>query len=239
MRAEHFFRTESTQFGLCTEDTYNELVSRFGLAGQAWFLPYAELARMDARFRPCFNLEGQKFKGNVLNFRKDYAGLHPTQKPVALFEYLIRTYTNEGDTVLDNCCGSGTTGVACQNTGRNFIQMELSPEYCEIARGRLGRTDPAQPARRRRTAREGLLPDVQYHHARAASGAALTAGGGLWVVGGGELHGSAATVDQPGHSLEPHDRAVVSSSPMASRERQRPKAQQNIIRRMQQQWPPK
>ena len=63
--------------------------------------------------------------------------VHPTQKPVALWEYLIRTYTNEGDTVLDNCCGSGTTGVACVNTGRNFIQFELSPEYCEIARSRL------------------------------------------------------------------------------------------------------
>ena len=63
--------------------------------------------------------------------------VHPTQKPVALCEYLIRTYTNEGDTVLDNCCGSGTTGVACQNTGRNFIQFELSSEYCEIARSRL------------------------------------------------------------------------------------------------------
>ncbi len=62
---------------------------------------------------------------------------HPTQKPVALWEYLIRTYTNEGDTVLDNCCGSGTTGVACRNTGRNFIQFELDPKYCEIARQRL------------------------------------------------------------------------------------------------------
>lgn len=64
-------------------------------------------------------------------------GLHPTQKPVALWEYLIRTYTNEGDTVLDNCCGSGTTGLACQNTGRNFIQFEIDSKYCDIARSRL------------------------------------------------------------------------------------------------------
>jgi site-specific DNA-methyltransferase (adenine-specific) len=69
-------------------------------------------------------------------------GFHPTQKPVPLFEYLIRTYTNPGDTVLDNCCGSGTTGLACQNTGRNFIQFELDPGYCEVARGRLR---PAMP----------------------------------------------------------------------------------------------
>lgn len=63
--------------------------------------------------------------------------LHPTQKPVALFEYLIRTYTNPGEIVLDNCCGSGTTGLAAKNTGRNFIQFELSAEYCEIARKRV------------------------------------------------------------------------------------------------------
>ena len=63
--------------------------------------------------------------------------LHPTQKPVALLEYLIRTYTNEGETVLDNCMGSGSTGVACVNTGRNFIGIELDPGYFEIARNRI------------------------------------------------------------------------------------------------------
>jgi site-specific DNA-methyltransferase (adenine-specific) len=81
--------------------------------------------------------EGLRYPKTVLRFQRDKPKLHPTQKPVALWEYLIRTYTNEGDTVLDNCCGSGTTGVACQNTGRNFIQFELSPEYCKIARSRL------------------------------------------------------------------------------------------------------
>lgn len=65
------------------------------------------------------------------------AGLHPTQKPVALFEYLIKTYTNEGDLVLDNCIGSGTTAVACKNLNRNFIGIEISPEYCKIAEDRL------------------------------------------------------------------------------------------------------
>jgi site-specific DNA-methyltransferase (adenine-specific) len=63
--------------------------------------------------------------------------LHPTQKPVALFEYLIKTYTNEGETVLDNCMGSGTTGVACINTNRNFIGIELDPEYFKIAEKRI------------------------------------------------------------------------------------------------------
>ena len=63
--------------------------------------------------------------------------VHPTQKPVALFEYLIKTYTNEGDTVLDNVMGSGTTGVACKNLNRNFIGMELDEEYFKIATDRI------------------------------------------------------------------------------------------------------
>jgi site-specific DNA-methyltransferase (adenine-specific) len=63
--------------------------------------------------------------------------VHPTQKPVELFEYLVRTYTTEGALVLDNCCGSGTTGVACQRTGRNFIQFDASLEYCQLAVERL------------------------------------------------------------------------------------------------------
>jgi len=64
--------------------------------------------------------------------------LHPTQKPVALMEYLIKTYTNEGDTVLDFTMGSGTTGVACKNTGRNFIGIELDRKYFQIAKQRIG-----------------------------------------------------------------------------------------------------
>ena len=62
---------------------------------------------------------------------------HPTQKPVAPFEYLIKTYTNESETVLDNCMGSGTTAVACINTNRNYIGFELSEEYCNIAEERI------------------------------------------------------------------------------------------------------
>ncbi len=65
--------------------------------------------------------------------------IHPTQKPVALCEYLIRTFTNEGDLVLDNCMGSGTTGVACYNTGRKFIGIEVDEAFYEIARIRLER----------------------------------------------------------------------------------------------------
>jgi DNA modification methylase len=65
-------------------------------------------------------------------------GLHSTQKPVALCEYLIRTYTNEGETVMDNCMGSGTTGVACKNLNRNFIGIEKDETYFKIAQERIG-----------------------------------------------------------------------------------------------------
>ncbi len=64
-------------------------------------------------------------------------GIHPTQKPVALFEYLIKTYTNEGDLVLDNCAGSFTTAIAAENTKRNWICMEQLEEYCEIGKNRI------------------------------------------------------------------------------------------------------
>lgn len=74
---------------------------------------------------------------NVLEIPSEAKTVHPTQKPVALFEYLIKTYTNEGDLVLDNVAGSGTTGVAAQNTNRNFILMEQEPEYVEIIKQRL------------------------------------------------------------------------------------------------------
>lgn len=70
--------------------------------------------------------------------------VHPTQKPVPLFEYLIKTYTNEGETVLDNCIGSGTTAIAAHNTGRFFIGIEKEPKYVEIARKRLEQAQAQQ-----------------------------------------------------------------------------------------------
>ena len=82
---------------------------------------------------------GTRYPRSILRFNTDKGRgrLHPTQKPVALLEYLIRTYTNEGETVLDNVMGSGSTGVACVNTGRNFIGMELDPGYFEVAQKRI------------------------------------------------------------------------------------------------------
>lgn len=81
--------------------------------------------------------DGARYPLSWTEFKRDKEKTHPTQKPVALFEYLIKTYTNEGDLVLDNVAGSGTTGVACQNLNRNFILMEQEPEYVEIIKQRL------------------------------------------------------------------------------------------------------
>jgi site-specific DNA-methyltransferase (adenine-specific) len=80
----------------------------------------------------------EKYPTSQIRFScREGRGLHPTQKPVALFEYLIKTYTNEGDLVLDNAAGSGTTGVACKNLNRNYILIEKEPEYVEIINKRL------------------------------------------------------------------------------------------------------
>jgi len=84
--------------------------------------------------------DGSRFPLNNIDFIRDKEKLHPTQKPVALFEYLIKTYTNEGETVLDNCMGSGTTAIACINTNRNYIGFELDKEYFDIANERIGET---------------------------------------------------------------------------------------------------
>lgn len=82
------------------------------------------------------NKDGKRYPRSVQKFSLE-RGLHPTQKPTELFEYLIRTYTNDGDVVLDNCIGSGTTAIACLNTGRNFIGIEIEEKYVEIAKKRI------------------------------------------------------------------------------------------------------
>jgi len=82
-----------------------------------------------------------KTKHSIIKITRD-SGIHPTQKPVALLEYLIKTYTLEGETVLDNCMGSGSTGVACINTNRNFIGIEKDAEYFKIAKKRIKEARP-------------------------------------------------------------------------------------------------
>ena len=82
----------------------------------------------------------EKYPTSIIKFQKPHPSVcvHPTQKSIELLEYLIKTYTNEGDTVLDNCMGSGSTGVACKNTNREFIGMELDEKYFKVACERLG-----------------------------------------------------------------------------------------------------
>lgn len=80
--------------------------------------------------------DGKRYPVDIIKFNND-RGLHPTQKPVELLEYLIKTYTNEGEIVLDNCMGSGSTCVACVNTNRHYIGFELDPQYYDIACKRL------------------------------------------------------------------------------------------------------
>lgn len=81
----------------------------------------------------------ERYPKSILRFAKDIqkSALHPTQKPVALCEYLVKTYTNENDIVLDNCMGSGSTGIACVNTNRSFIGIELDDIYFSVAKKRL------------------------------------------------------------------------------------------------------
>lgn len=82
------------------------------------------------------NMDELRCPRSIQKFNRE-RGFHPTQKPVALMEYFIKTYTNEGDTVLDNCMGSGTTGLACKNLGRKFIGIEQDAKYFEIAKNRI------------------------------------------------------------------------------------------------------
>jgi site-specific DNA-methyltransferase (adenine-specific) len=77
------------------------------------------------------------YPSEIIEFGLDKGAVHPTQKPVALMEYLIKTYSNEGETVLDNCMGSGTTGVACVNTNRDFIGIEMDETYFNISKNRI------------------------------------------------------------------------------------------------------
>jgi site-specific DNA-methyltransferase (adenine-specific) len=149
-RADHTFRVDSTQYSLCTEKTYNELISVFGIDSMVGFKAFAELKRVDLEYRSrlltemnemypsTFNLwEGKKYKSNILKYKKDYDGFHPTQKPVLLLEDLIKTYSNEGNLVVDMTMGSGSTGVAAKNLNRNFIGIEMDDNYFDIATKRI------------------------------------------------------------------------------------------------------
>ena len=96
--------------------------------------PFEEIEEIDLNYRSTFNLwEGNKHKSNILKYKKDYNGYHPTQKPVLLLEDLIKTFSNENDLVVDLTTGSGSTGVAALRTGRRFVGIEKDQKYFDIA----------------------------------------------------------------------------------------------------------
>ena len=124
-----------------TEEKYNAL-KKLGICKK----PYSELKAIDDKFKQqyasTFNLwQGNKYKSNILKYKKDYNGYHPTQKPILLLEDLIRTFSNKDDLVVDLTMGSGSTGVACKNTNRNFIGIELDTDYFNIAKERINSTE--------------------------------------------------------------------------------------------------
>ena len=133
---EHYW--SPSQFMLPTIEIYEKILQPTGY----FPIPYTELKAIDDQFKKdfpsTFNLwEGNKYKSNILKYRKDYDGYHPTQKPVLLLEDLIKTFSNEGDIVVDLTCGSGSTCVAAQNAGRSFIGIEKEKEYVDIANERI------------------------------------------------------------------------------------------------------
>lgn len=137
----HFY-SNGKQFRLCTEPTYNSLINDFKLNEMIGFIDYSILKKINRdykdTFKSTFNLwEGKKYKSNILKYKKDYNGHHPTQKPVLLLEDLIKTFSNENDLVVDLTMGSGSTGVACVNTNRDFIGIELDSNYFNLAKKRI------------------------------------------------------------------------------------------------------
>lgn len=140
-KADHTFRTDSMQFKICTEQTYNEMIEKLNIDKWDKFKKYIELKKINKKYEKIFNLpNNSKIKSNILEYKKENLRFHPTQKPIDLLEDLIKTYTNENDTVLDNCMGSGSCGVAAINTGRSFIGIELDEKYFNIARERINNT---------------------------------------------------------------------------------------------------
>mgnify|MGYP003146976098 CR=1 FL=1 len=125
------------RFDLMNEKMYNYLCEFIDFEET-----FAELKQIDNEYKikygSTFNLwDGKKYKSNILKYKKDYTGQHPTQKPVLLLEDLIKTFSNENDLVVDFTMGSGSTGVACENTKRNFIGIEKDENYFKIAEKRI------------------------------------------------------------------------------------------------------
>ncbi len=137
-KADHCTRLGSSQFSICTEKTYNELIKIFKIDKMEGFKTFETISKETDGLLNTFNLwEGNKYKSNILKYKKDYTGHHPTQKPVLLLEDLIKTFSNENNLVVDLTMGSGSTCIACLNTNRNFIGIEKNENYFEVAKERI------------------------------------------------------------------------------------------------------
>jgi len=137
-RAEHTFYINSTQYELCTEETYNELIQVFKINEMQGFRVFSDIKEVNNKFKTnfpsTFNLwQGNKYKSNILKYKKDYEGLHPCQKPILLLEDLVQTFSNKNNLVVDLTVGSGSTLVACLNTNRRYIGIEKDELYYNIA----------------------------------------------------------------------------------------------------------
>ena len=132
----HYF-TSGVQFCIPTEINYFKLQTT-GFFSEEYKKIKAIDDEVKKKFLSTFNLwQGNKYKSNILEYKKDYDGFHPTQKPVLLLEDLIKTFSNKNDLVVDLTMGSGSTGVSCVNTNRNFIGIELDENYFNIAEKRI------------------------------------------------------------------------------------------------------
>ena len=144
-----FNSDKARRYNFHTLETYNNLIALYGIDKMDGFMDYESAFKIYKDFenktQSTFNLwEGKKYKSNILKYKKDYNGYHPTQKPILLLEDLIKTFSNENDLVVDLTMGSGSTGVACINTNRNFIGMELNDKYFEIAEARIEKATTAK-----------------------------------------------------------------------------------------------
>ena len=134
-RAEHFFYHSTTQWELCTKEVYELLIENFNIDKWDNFKEYEVLRQEYEKERYVFN--NQKTHHDILDFEIAKKQGHTTPKPVDLLEYLIKTSSNENDVVLDCFMGSGSTGIACMNTNRKFIGIELDEKYFDMAKKRI------------------------------------------------------------------------------------------------------
>lgn len=153
-KADHCTRVGTSQFGLCTAETYGELIERYGIDKMPGFRGYEDLKKEEMAFfdeqikksgkvDSVFNLKpGEKCKSNIFKYSKPSRPVHPTQKPTVLLGDLIETFSNHGDTVADFTMGSGSTGVACVHAERNFYGIEQEEKYFNIAVSRIKNANP-------------------------------------------------------------------------------------------------